>query len=334
MSLLRLASDHQHRLTVTSERAARRVVRLWRSSPVAELDYRWDSVAPQIERVVSRAQATAARQADAYVTEAAREQGVSTPRARVIPEAFTGVTREGREITPELYTAVATTKTLVGRGVGIGQAFHAGAAYMYVMAASLVRDAGRSADRTAAVSRGARHSVRVVQEGACSRCAILAGVIGYRVDFQRHPGCRCTSMWLWDDEVPDGFYRDTTDYFESLTPSEQDRIFTKAGAEAIRHGANPIQVVNARRGALTTLKRPDVPLSPARLRPVRIGTRADGSPILVYATPEGTTARSRWMGDSRYRRSSSVRLMPEQIMRMSTDPDRIRELLRQYGYLY
>lgn len=38
------------------------------------------------------------------------------------------------------------------------------------------------------------------------------------------------------------------DYFESLDRAEQDKIFTKAGAQAIRDRADINQVVNARRG--------------------------------------------------------------------------------------
>jgi hypothetical protein len=239
------------------------------------------------------------------VSTALREQGIDARQARIVPQAFGGVTREGRGVAPELYAAVTTTKTLIGRGVGVGQAFRAGAAFMSVMAATLVRDAGRSADHTLAVGKGVMRSVRVVSPGACSRCAILAGVTGYRTDFKRHPGCRCTSMPIRDGEdTPDGFFSSTDDYFDSLSPAEQDRTFTKAGAEAIRQGADLAKVVNARRGMY--------------------------GPGL---TSEGTTARGAYGRGDRYRRTQNVRLMPERIMQMSSDPARIRELLQQYGYI-
>src|SRR5699024_1103862 len=38
------------------------------------------------------------------------------------------------------------------------------------------------------------------------------------------------------------------DYFDSLSREEQDKTFGKAGAQAIRDGADPAQVVNARSG--------------------------------------------------------------------------------------
>ncbi len=346
MSLTRLASEHQDRLVAVSDRAARQSLRLWGEVQSGSLEAGWSAVAPRVERVVADAQVAAAGLSSAYVGAALREQGIDAGGARIVPEAFGGVTREGRAVAPELYAAVTTTKTLIGRGVGVGQAFRAGAAFMSVMASTLVRDAGRSADRTLSAGKGVLRSVRVVSPGACSRCAILAGVTGYKTDFKRHPGCRCTSMPIRDGEgAPEGFFNNTDEYFESLSRAEQDRVFTKAGAEAIRQGADPMKVVNARRGAygVSYNSRGTGRVNPGRLQQVTIGVRADGSPIRVYATTEGTTSRGAWgrgqtlnsgirEGD-RYRRTRSLRLMPEQIMQMSSDPARIRTLLEQYGYI-
>lgn len=339
-TLLEIAQAHQRRLVAESGKTAAQVALLWGWMSSRSLEASWSAVAPEIERVVTAGQVTAAALATEYAARATRGQG---DRSMVVPEAFGGVTREGRGVAPELYAGVTTTKSLIGRGMGVGQAFAAGSSLMSVMSSTLVRDAGRSADRTVSVGRGARFSIRVVSAGACSRCAILAGVRGYRADFQRHPGCRCTSMPLFENESPAGFFTSPDDYFESLSESEQERVFTKSGAEAIRAGADPVKVVNARRGALKSTKLPDGTYSRASLRPTVIGRRADGTPLTVYATPEGTTVRgafgrtqtpdARRAGD-RYRRTSTLRLMPEQIMQMSTDPERVRELLQRYGYLY
>lgn len=323
--LTRLASDHQEKLAATSDQAARRVLRAWNRTRGGDLDAGWDAVAPEVESIITRAQITAAKQAPAYVAEASALLGAAAVAPRLVPDAFGGATREGRQVGPEMYAGVTTTKTLIGRGVGVGQAFRAGAMYMAVMAKTLVRDAGRSADMTAGVARGARYSVRVVQPGACSRCAILAGVKGYRANFLRHPGCRCTSMPLFDDEAPEGFYRSPSEYFESLSEAEQARVFTKAGAEAIRLGADPAKVVNARRGMFTAQVRGSQGLIPVR------------------ATSEGGTARGSWGrqqvldvrgANDRYRRTSRLRLMPEQIIHQATSPTNARELLQRYGYLY
>src|SRR5690606_15514568 len=104
---------------------------------------------------------------------------------------------------------------------------------------------------------------------SCSRCAILAGAY-YRSSqaFQRHPGCDCRHIPASESLAQD-LSVNQAEYFESLPADEQDRIFTKAGAEAIRGGADMSQVVNARRG----------------MRPAQIG----GRDILI--TSEGTTRR-------------------------------------------
>ncbi|WP_298742292.1 hypothetical protein [uncultured Microbacterium sp.] len=338
-TLLEFAREHERLRSNLADRTARQVVRLFRSIDPGALDAGWDRVAPLMAGVVTAAQMTAARQAVPF-TNAVTE--VSEP-VGLVPEAFAGVSREGRAVAPELFAAVTTTKGLIARGSGVPAAFRAGTAVMSILASTLVADAGRSADRTVAVAKGRTMFVRVVSAGACSRCAILAGVTGYRENFERHPNCRCTSIPVVDNKVPEGFFATPTEYFDSLSAGEQERVFTKSGAEAIRQGADPVKVVNARRGALKATKRPDGSYSRASLRPTMIGRNADGSPLMVYATPEGTTARSSWArsqglnrgidaGD-RYRRTSTLRLMPESIMRMSSDPVRVRELLKQYGYI-
>ena len=348
MSLHHLASEHQRRRNEIAERATRAVLRTWAGLPTTDLEAGWDIAAPVIGRTVTKAQTDAATLAVAYVAASARLQGLPAADSVIEPATFAGATREGREIIPELYASVTTTKSLVGAGRGVGEAFQAGTALMSVMASTLVRDAGLRADRAAGVATGFSYSVRVVQPGACSRCAILAGRTGYRTDFNRHPRCRCTSMLIRGTNVPEGFFGSPEEYFESLSKAEQERVFTKAGAQAIRAGASPISVVNARRGAygIGYSSRSNIPWRPgdtrARLQPVTIGYRKDGSPLQVYATTEGTTVRGSWgrrqsnfvkSGNDRYRRTRTLRLMPEQIMSMSTSPEQAVDLLRQHGYL-
>lgn len=330
----------QSRLAALSDRTTNRVLRLWRDVSVMNLDDGWDAIAPQVEQVVSTAQVTAAGMAQPYVARSLSLQGVSAPAVSVVPGAFAGVTRTGQAVVPELFTAVTTTKDLIKAGAGVGRAFHAGSVVLSVIVANIIRDTGRGAVSAAAGGRGVSRTVRVVQPGACSRCAILAGATGLK-PFQRHPRCRCTNMPLPPTGgVPEGFFESPSDYFESLTEAEQDRIFTKAGAETIRLGGDPIQVVNARRGAIkasTTGAR-----SVSRLERVRIGTAPDGSPVMGYATLEGTTARGVYgrgrgdlarTGSDRYRRTRTTRLMPETILSLTDDVELRKVLLRDAGYI-
>lgn len=337
-TLNEVAADHQARVASVSERAASRAVSLWGEVSTESLDDGWDVIAPQLDSLMSTAQVTAASLSGSYVSRSMRLQGLPAPDARVLSSSFAGVTREGRAVVAELFTAVTTAKDLIKSGAGVGRAFQSGAAVMSVIAANVVRDSGRGADSTVAASAGATKTVRVIQPGACSRCAELAGITGVK-PFERHPRCRCTNMVIpATGEAPEGFYVNARDYFDDLSASEQDRIFTKAGAEAIRLGADPSKVVTARRGANRAGSRGQI----SQIRRAQIGVGANGEPILGYVTSEGTTVRGSFgrarqnltRGPSdRYRRTQTRRLMPETILELTDDVELRKVLLRDAGYM-
>lgn len=116
-------------------------------------------------------------------------------------------------------------------------------------------------------------------------------------------------------------------YFGSLSRAEQNRIFTQAGAQAIRDGASMSSVVNARRGMYTT-------------------TTFGQS---VRATREGTTRRGLFFHREflRLQRAGQVplsssgrgfrlrtpRLLPEEIYRLAATRDEAIAMLRRFGYV-
>lgn len=95
------------------------------------------------------------------------------------------------------------------------------------------------------------------------------------------------------EALADDIRLDPRSAFDAMSTAEQDKAFTKAGAEAIRQGADPAQVVNARRGMYT----------------------ADGHLFTSEAA------------------GSRPRLMPEQILRDAEDRDDAIRLLRLHNYL-
>jgi len=346
MQPLSIAEAHQNaRLRVTDVGTAR-ALRLFRAMSVDALDRSWDAIAPALVASVSAAQVQAARQSAEYMNRVEAFYGTSTPAA-VVPEAFGGVTHDGRELGPAAYGSVTRTKELIGRGMPRFQAFEVGAAFLATIVGAAIQDAGRNSDLTLAAGKKWVRYVRIVNAGACSRCAILAGRDDYRKPFLRHPRCRCTMFPIENQDgardLPEGMFATPDDYFQSLSPAERERVFTRAGAKAIELGADPAKVVNARRGYFGSAP---AGAAPRRLQPVTIGVRADGSALQVFATAEGTTARGAFgrselaagqqaTREGRYRRTTSLRLMPETIMDMAGDnPDRAVELLRRYGYLY
>lgn len=346
-SLSLLALEHQRKRNELSERVARNAARLWRSIEAGSIDAGWDRIAPDLERVVTTGQFRAASMAQRYTSAVSAEYGVTGTSGAVVAAAFTGATLEGREVVPELYSAATTTKRLIGRGVGVGSAFAVGTSIMSLFAATMVRDAGNMADKVSSVKRGYAQMARVLSPGACSRCAILAGTGNFTKHFERHPQCKCTTVPIPSGEPsPDGIFDSAGEYFNSLSEAEQNRIFTKSGAEAIRLGANENAVVNARRG-MYSVRQPGPLVSRARPRTI-IGP--DGKPFQAYTTTEGTSRRG-WFGGGhggsvtsnqyvrnaadRYRRTTTVRLMPETILDLAGgDPGKATELLRQFGYFY
>lgn len=338
---LEIANSHQQSRRRIADKTALRALKTWRMSNINELDASWNVIAPVLVDAVSEAQIVASAQAISY-TEAA---GLRPGGPAIVPEAFSGVTIDGREIGPAMFGAVTTTKTLVGRGMDAVRAFEAGAAFLSTIVKSAISDAGRQSDRVQGTAKGYTQYIRVVSAGACSRCAVLAGKGEYSKPFKRHPRCNCTSYPLTepDGAVPAGMFASPDDYFESLSPSEQNRVFTNAGAQAIRDGADPVQVVNARRNAV----------GPGGLVERKSGLKAplgydeNGRRIKVYTTGEGTSIRGVYgraeyrrkqelikaPGD-RYRRTTNLRLMPETIYGIAgSDRARAVELLKQYGYI-
>lgn len=345
LSPFELARRHQRSRMRLAFNTVERAAGAWRTADLKYLDASWNVIAPVLVDQVAEAQRVAATQSDTFIDEAISAQAGSVGTATVNPDAFTGSMIDGRDVGAAMFGAVTHTKSLIGGGLPGPRAFEAGAAFLATIVQSAVADAGRQSDRVSMVANQVTRYVRVISPGACSRCAILAGTASAAKAFDRHPNCHCTACPLpeWDSPIPEGFFRSADDYFESLPTEEQNRIFTNAGAEAIRNGADIQNVVNARRGAV----------GPGGLTERKSGLRAplgydaNGKRIKVYATSEGTTIRGAYgraeyrrqqellkqPGD-RYRRTTSLRLMPETIVQVAGgDAEKMRRLLKQYAYI-
>lgn len=192
-----------------------------------------------------------------------------------------------------------------------------------------IADVARSSVQAGVQARpSVKWYVRMLRGKTCARCAVLAGR-RYRsiVAFDRHRNCDCVHIpaaegsrdWSTDPKV----------LFRSLDREEQETVFTKAGAEAIRLGADISQVVNAHKGVWT---------------PTAYGQQ-------VQATLEGTTkrgiagqrlgeegfAKTTGLKSSRYAHSRTPRLMPEEIFlqaqKLGWDRAETLRQLQRFGYL-
>jgi hypothetical protein len=264
--------------------------------------------------------------------------------AHIHPEAFAGMNQDGIGLDAAVLYSSQVMFEQMGRGLGPDAVLTAGKTFVQQVGRTAVLDAGREADRVQMFARRQyKRWVRQIGPGACSRCIQLAGIESWQVAFARHPNCHCIAVPA--GETFDGAIETSPKaYFDQLSKAEQDKRFTKAGAEVIRQGADLQRVVNARRGALGIKYGPRIlPGTTPRtlgsigrsIQPRNIGNQE--YPIWVYETVEMTGKRARKIykyGTLDRRLPQGTRLMPETIVKIARgDRARLNELLKHYGYL-
>lgn len=307
-------------------------LRRGRKSPVA-----WRDAVASIGKVLLRLQVRAAVLADPYLNDVLDAQGANPDgNAKVVAQAFADLTDGGGSWLQALVFAPNSVRPAPGQ-------FEDWTRFDFV-ASSIVKtgitDTSRSSAQAAMIARPAVTGyVRMLRPPSCARCALLAGR-HYRssVAFRRHKRCDCIHVPTTEDS--DDWTTNPVKYFRSLSTEEQDRIFTKAGARAIRDsGVKQLtinQVVNAREGITTV--------------------NAFGRDVL--ATTTGTTKRALFGGyeiredgtlrkraDSelqklpgrRYRTAKAPRLLPDQIYLLAEEfgwgRDEVLRQLRRFAYV-
>lgn len=306
---------------------------VWRLLDLSNWEAAWQgAVAAGLVGAISGGQSEAAAHADAYVAAVIAADGLdSAPGGKLDPLAFSGVAADGRPLKSLVYESVLESRWLVEEvGQSEVDALIGGLEKLLKAVSTEVADAGRTATGASiAGNRTINGYIRVVNPPACARCIILAGKeYGWNAGFQRHPKCDCVHMPAKlikrGRHHPGAF--DSKAYFGSLSAAEQNRIFTNAGAQAIRDGASMSSVVNARRSMYT----------------------ADSYGRSVRATRDSATARGIWFQAERRRaiqrglvpqsgrgfRLMSPRLRPEEIYRLAAgDRSQAIAMLRRFGYM-
>lgn len=290
-------------------------------------------VGPRVVDVVTEGQLTAARASEAYTSLVLAELGIdNTAPWSLNLNAFADVAGDGRSVESTLYGAVihaakaqyAPEMKGLSRSAVEDQALTQGLEWMTNYVETIIADATRAAELVSLAQRDwVDGYVRMLDpKNPCARCVVLAGRFYlFNEGFLRHPECRCKHIPYVED-MPHEVLTNPTDYFYSLSVAEQNRVFTRAGAEAIILGADITKVVNARRGMSTAQRNPGGSWIPkGRLTPVDVYGRK------IYITREGATGRKATGRDREFR------LMPESIMAIAKDTADAVRLLRLHGYL-
>lgn len=309
----------QDRISSTALSLVSQALRRGQKSPEA-----WRDAVQSIGERLLLLQVAMASLADPYLNDVLDAQGVD-PEAetQLVPQNFADLADGGGSW---LQLLVYAPNSVRDQGVQSWDRFQ-------FVANSIVKtgitDVARSSVQAAVQARpSVKWYVRMLRGKSCARCAVLAGR-RYRsiVAFDRHRNCDCVHIPAAENSRD--WSTDPKTFFKSLSSTEQEAVFTKAGAEAIRLGADISQVVNAHKGVWT---------------PTAYGQQ-------VQATLEGTTkrgiagkrlaaegfAKTPGLKNSRYAYSRTPRLMPEEIFLQADKAgwDRAETLrqLQRFGYL-
>ncbi|AON97371.1 capsid maturation protease [Gordonia phage Nyceirae] len=308
---------------------------VWGDRPPADFDAWFARNSPDLVDLVTSAQSAVIDRSLEYVPTVLAEQGARiTPDVDVDASPLVGVAGDGRPIDSLLYGSVIHARSAIAKNpehpvvVRDGWA-QAGRSALLLRMQTVIADTSRAATGLSAVSRPRVMYTRLLVGSSCSRCAILAGR-KYRAAtaFLRHPGCDCRHIPVPERSGHGDEVLDPQAFFNSLTRDEQDRKFTKAGAQAIRDGADPAQVVNARRGA--GLNFASGKITDAEAAAIRGGRKRAKATL---TTTEGTTRRGRAYRANKGGGPPPQRLMPEAIYQAARSRDEAIALLERHGYI-
>ena len=319
MSTLSVALAHYRARQQLAGAVTKAAARLWQRVDRADIAGSWLRLMPQLLLALTVAQRTAAERAPGYVAQVLREQGMPADMVALVPAALAGIASDGRDLDTLLMQPVITTKQALASGATLQRALDVGSTALQLITSTQVADAGRVADGVAITGQRVRTDyVRMLVGKSCSRCVVLAGkTYHWNRGFQRHPHCDCIHV-PYQENVPNDVTTDPTAYFRSLTKREQEQSFGKAGAQAIRDGADIGQVVNARR-SMYTAGGTSLTREGATRRGLHGGYYVDDSGRLVKRA-RGAKA--------------PPRLMPEEIYRRAgADRDLAQTMLREHGYV-
>ena len=342
--LAEIALAHQLERLRLANKLTEKLARQWRKVDYGNIAATVAAVSAPMMQLTVSAQEAAARQSADFMAAVDDYYGIQSS-AQINPEAFAGMNGAGLGLDSAALYSSQIMFDEIAKGAGPAAVLGAGLNFVSATSRTAVLDMGRQADRVQMFARPQyKNWVRQIGPGACSRCIQLAGIASWQKAFLRHPNCHCIAVPA--AESFDGAIETSPRaYFDQLSKAEQDRRFTKAGAEAIREGGADIgRVVNARRGALGIKYGPRIlpGTSPRDLGsigrtilPRNIGT--SDQPIWVYETVELTGKRARktyTYGSLDRRLPKGTRLMPETIVKLARgDRARLIELLNHYGYL-
>jgi hypothetical protein len=239
--------NSQRRIAASTLRSSKR---LWRRVGT-DFDAGWALIAAELNALVADAMREAAEGGIAYVPKVLAQTSQPTAGlATVSAAAFVGWTREGLPVDEVLHASVRVAKQAIASGASPAGAAVIGGRSLDRVVTSVIADADRQAVQVTLTPTRVGGYVRMVRAGACRRCIVLAGRwYAWNEGFERHPNCNCRHIPASEDRAGD-WSTDPYEMFHSMSPEEQERVFGRSEARAIRDGADIFRVVNTERRGL------------------------------------------------------------------------------------
>ncbi|MDD7930078.1 hypothetical protein [Microbacterium thalli] len=256
--MLPATASEQYRLQqgiATTTTAA--VGKIWRGLG-DDFDAAYERIGPQLLNVVEKGRAAAVAQAIPYTGAVLRETGQrADPVGELSAAAFLSAAPDGRDMESLYAQSVVRAKTAVAGGATSGEALAQAARWLTMVTLTTLADTRRMVYGADIIQRPAITGyTRMLNPPSCDRCIVLAGRwYRWNEGFQRHPRCDCQHIPAVENVGGDA-RTDPYRAFQDLDPEQQERVFGRSEARAIREGADIFKVVNQRTRKMATARSP------------------------------------------------------------------------------
>ena len=229
------------------------LTRLWVLAGT-EFDAAWLQIRARAVETLQIGRAATIHAALPYTSEVLAEtRQVGVPSGALVPAEFLATAPNGYPVADTLDRLPVVAKQRAAGGMTALEARAAAGSWLTGVALTMLADTRRDIYQADIVQRPqVTGYVRMLNPPSCSRCAILAGKrFLWNQGFQRHPNCDCIHIPA-SEQVAGDFTTDPYKYFESLSKKDQERVFGKYNAQAVRDGADIYRVENTRLRGLGT----------------------------------------------------------------------------------
>lgn len=246
------ANQYQSQQAITGITAGA-VSRLW-SRMGDDFDESWERIRPQMLDVVEKGRAAAVAVGVPYTTAVLSETAqVAEPIGALNAAAFLAAAPDGRPMGTLLDQSVIKAKSAVGAGMTADRALFGAGQWLTMVTLTTLADTRRMVYQADIMQRPTLTGfTRMLNPPSCKDCIALAGKwFRWNEGFERHPNCDCQHIPAAEN-VSGDFRTDPYAMFDSMTPAEQERVFGRSEARALREGADIYKVVNQSNRKLKT----------------------------------------------------------------------------------